>query len=194
MALPRYISPEEYLRMERKSQERHEYYRGEVFAMSGASREHNLIAQNTSRSLGNQLDDRPCEVYQSDMRVKVSPTGLYTYPDVVVVCGEPQFEDAELDTLLNPTVIIEVLSESTEKYDRSKKFQHYRNVASLQEYVLIAQDEVHVEQFTKQGEQWVYADASKPDDVFTLPSIGCTLALSAVYKKVTFETDEGLHS
>jgi Uma2 family endonuclease len=194
MALPKFITPEEYLRMERASEERHEYFRGEVFAMSGASREHNLISANTNRHIGAQLDERPCELYQSDMRVKVSPTGLYTYPDIVISCGTPEFEDRELDTLLNPTVIIEVLSGSTEKYDRGKKFKHYRNISTLKEYLLIAQDTIHVEQFANQSGQWIYTDANSLDDVLTLSSIECTLALSSIYKKVTFKPEQGLHS
>ncbi len=194
MALPKFITPEEYLHLERASEERHEYFNGEIFAMSGASREHNLISANTNRHIGAQLDELPCELYQSDMRVKITPTGLYTYPDIVISCGTPKFEDTELDTLLNPTVIIEVLSSSTEKYDRGKKFQHYRNISTLKEYLLIAQDNIHIEQFAKQSSLWIYTDANSLDDVLTLASIECTLALSSVYKKVTFKPEQGLHS
>jgi Uma2 family endonuclease len=142
MAMPAsqsFASPAEYLALERAAEHRHEYVSGRVYAMTGASREHNVIATNTSRALGNQLSGRPCETYQSDMRVKVSETGMYTYPDVVVACGTPAFEDAYVDTLLNPTVIIEVLSPSTEAYDRGEKFAHYRRLPSLREYLLIAQ-------------------------------------------------------
>src|SRR5262245_57385145 len=108
-----------------------------MFAMSGASREHNLIGGNVGRELGVQVKDRDCEVYIHDMRLKVSPTGLYTYPDVAVVCGAPQFEDREVDTLLNPKVLVEVPSESTERYDRGRKSEHYRKLQSLAEYLLI---------------------------------------------------------
>ena len=132
------FTPEEYLALERQAEYRSEFFHGEIFAMAGASREHNLIAGNVSRELGNQLKGRPCETYQSDMRVKVSDTGLYTYPDVVVACGELAFEDDEVDTLLNPTLLIEVLSESTESYDRGKKFGYYRTIQSLAEYLLVA--------------------------------------------------------
>ena len=120
------FTAQEYLALERKSETRNEYYNGEIFAMAGASREHNLIVGNLLRDIGNQLEDRPCESYPSDMRVSIEATGLYTYPDVAVVCGEPRFQDREVDTLLNPTVIIEVLSPSTEAYDRGVKFRHYR--------------------------------------------------------------------
>src|SRR5206468_6291774 len=119
-----------------------EYINGQIYAMSGASREHNLIVVNLIRELSSQLRGRPCEVYASDMRVKVRPTGMYTYPDVVAVCGEPRFEDEQVDTLVNPAVIVEVLSPSTEAYDRGQKFAHYRKLESLTEYVLVAQNEV----------------------------------------------------
>ncbi len=181
-----YLTPKEYLARERRAEYKSEYYRGEMSAMSGASREHNLIAGNVSREAGNQLRDRPCEVYQSDMRVKVHPTGLYTYPDVAVVCDEPQFEDAEVDTLLNPTVLFEVLSESTQDYDRGKKFEHYRKLESLREYIVVAQDKFHVEQFTRQPDnRWVLWETEDPEAVVRLPSIGCELALRDIYAKVT---------
>lgn len=182
----RYLTPEEYLAKERKAEYKSEYFKGEIFAMSGASREHNLIAGNLNGEARSQLRDRPCEVYQSDMRVKVSSTGLYTYPDVVIVCGEPRFEDAEVDTLLNPTVLFEVLSETTENYDRGKKFEHYRTLPSLQEYVLVAQDKCHVEQFTRQPDnRWILWETDDLEAVLKLPSIGCDLKLTDVYAKVT---------
>ena len=134
------LTPEEYLAIERKSETKGEFYSGEVFAMVGASKRHNLIAANVIRVLGNQLLDRPCNVYPSDMRVKVSATGKYTYPDVVVACEEELFDDEEKDTLLNPVLIIEVLSESTEAYDRGKKFEHYQYIESLTDYLLVTQN------------------------------------------------------
>ena len=120
------FTPSQYLAIERESDVKHQYHRGEMFAMAGASREHNLLVANLSRVLGNQLLDRPCELYLSDMRVLIESTGLYTYPDLVVVCGQARFEDRQVDTLLNPTLIVEVLSPSTESYDRGKKFAQYR--------------------------------------------------------------------
>lgn len=191
MALPKLITPEEYLRMERASQEKHEYYRGEVFAMTGASENHNIVVSSTLATLYNQLRKKPCQIYPSDMRVRIPATGLYTYPDISIVCGTPEFEDDGLDTLLNPTVIIEVLSSSTEQYDRGKKFQHYRTVASLQEYILIAQDTNRIEHFGRQGNQWILTDAKTDDAVLTLPSIDCTLALVDVYEKVNFDSTQG---
>jgi Uma2 family endonuclease len=162
---------------------------GQVFAMAGASREHNLIALNTASDLRRQLRDRDCEVYQSDMRVKVSRTGLYTYPDITVVCGNPEFEDAESDTLLNPTVLFEVLSPSTADYDRGGKFAHYRRLASLQEYVMISQDRPLVEHYLRQPEdQWLLSETTSPQDTLVLPSIDCQLPLSEIYLKVRFES------
>jgi Uma2 family endonuclease len=187
-ALPeQHLTPEQYLEFERNSDERHEYFQGEIYAMSGASREHNKISGNAFASLHTQLRQRPCEIYQNDMRVKVRAVGLYTYPDVVVVCGEPKFEDGEFDTLLNPTVLIEVLSPSTENYDRGKKFQHYRTLESLQEYLLISQESARIEHYVREGDQWIFTDATQLEDVVTLPSIDCTLALADVYEKVSFE-------
>jgi len=126
-----HVNPEEYLRLERQAEYKSEYLNGEIFAMSGASREHNLIAGNIVAELNQQLRAKPCEVYPSDMRLKVTATGLYTYPDVMVVCGEPKFEDKYVDTLLNPTLIVEVLSQSTERYDRIAKTSYYRTLDSL---------------------------------------------------------------
>jgi len=191
MTLPKYISPEEYLRMERASQEKHEYFKGEVFAMTRASENHNIVVSSTLAGLYGQLRKRPCQIYPSDMRVRIPATGLYTYPDISVICGTPEFEDDGLDTLVNPTVIIEVLSTSTEQYDRGKKFQHYRTIASLHEYILIAPDNVRIEHFARQGDQWILTDAKTIDSVLCLPSIDCTLALSDVYEKVSFGDIQG---
>jgi Uma2 family endonuclease len=153
--------------------------------MAGASRAHNLIVFNLAGVLGPQLQGRPCEAYISDMRVKVGDTGLYAYPDVVVVCGEPQFEDAQLDTLLNPTLIIEVLSPSTEAYDRGDKFVHYCQLESLLQYVLIAQDEARIERFDRQSDPlWLPSEAVGLGTTLSLASIGCELALSQVYERV----------
>ncbi|MBL8152651.1 MAG: Uma2 family endonuclease [Anaerolineae bacterium] len=190
MALPRQrMTPDEYLALERGSDSRHEYFNGETYAMSGASRRHSLIATSISASLFQQTQERPCEVHGSDMRVKVSATGLYTYPDVTIVCGTPELEDSHLDTLLNPTVLIEVLSPSTEAYDRGKKFEHYQRIASLQEYLLVAQDEPRIEQFIRQPQGWAYREAAGLDAEIALPTIGCTLSLKEVYQKVSFDMD-----
>ncbi len=180
------FTPQEYLALERNSETRNEYYNGEIFAMAGASREHNLIVANLLRDIGIQLEDRPCESYPSDMRVSIEATGLYTYPDVTVVCGEPRFQDREVDTLLNPTVIIEVLSPTTEAYDRGDKFRHYRRIDSLREFVLISQDRIMVERYTRRGNDWVLSDLTDPDQVLKLESIGCRIPLGRIYAKITF--------
>ena len=184
------LTPEDYLAIERSADYKSEYFNGEIFAMAGASRAHNTIAVNTTIQLGNQLKKRPCKLYANDMRVKVSPTGLYTYPDVVVVCGKEQFEDAHLDTLLNPTLIIEVLSDSTEAYDRGRKFEHYRHLDSLVEYVLIAQHRPHVESYRRQPDhQWLLTECNGLDGTLRLQSIDCELALAEVYDKVEVSED-----
>jgi Uma2 family endonuclease len=180
------FTPEEYLVLERKSQTRNEYHDGDIFAMAGASRAHNLIAGNLNREIGNQILDRPCESYVSDMRVWIEATGLFTYPDVVVVCGEPGFQDSELDTLVNPTVIAEVLSPSTEAYDRGIKFGHYRRIPSLREYVLIAQDRMLVERYTRQADDWLLSELNHPDQLLRLESIGRQVLLSRIFAKVRF--------
>lgn len=183
-----YITPDEYLRLERQAEHKSEYVNGEIFAMSGASRKHNLITGNIGSELNQQLRRKPCEVYMSGMRVKVTATGLYTYPDVVVVCGEPKFEDAYVDTLLNPTLLVEVLSQSTERYDRIAKSSYYRTLDSLAEHLLVAQDEVRLEQYVKQANgQWLLFECSTLDKVVELPSLGCTLALRDVYDKVSLD-------
>jgi Uma2 family endonuclease len=184
-------TPEQYLALERKSPIKHEYYDGEMFAMAGASRPHNLISGNLFREISSQLLKRPCETYVSDMRVLVNSNGLYTYPDVVVVCGEPQFQDSEQDTLLNPTVIIEVLSASTEAYDRGSKFALYRRLESLREYVLISQDHVLVERYTRQGQEWLLTELNRlEEDSLRLASIDCQVALSEIYARVQFPAGE----
>ena len=180
------FTPQEYLALERKSETRNEYYNGEIFAMAGASREHNLTVANLLRDIGNQLEDRPCESYPSHMRVSIEATGLYTYPDVSMVCGEPRFQDREVDTLLNPTVIVEVLSPSTEAYDRGDKFRHYRRIDSLREFVLISQDRMMVEHYTRRGNDWVLSDLTDPDQVLKLESIGCQIPLNRIFAKITF--------
>jgi Uma2 family endonuclease len=182
-----YLSPEDYLALERSAEFKSEYFDGEIFAMAGASESHNLMVINTIRELSSQLKKRSGKVYANDMRVRVSPTGLFTYPDVMVVCGQTQFDDSHLDTLLNPTLIVEVLSDSTEAYDRGRKFEHYRKLESLAEYVLIAQHRPHVESYRRQPDQrWVFAESDGLDDSLPLDAIDCKLALAEIYDKVEF--------
>ena len=178
------LTPEEYLATERRSEVRHEYFAGEIFAMVGASKRHNIITTNIIRVLGNQLINRPCNVYSNDMRVKISATGKYTYPDVAVACEEESFDDAENDTLLNPVVIIDILSDSTEAYDRGKKFESYQAIESLAEYLLISQNPFRIEQYVRQSnKEWRYFEYHKADDVVKISVINCELALKDAYAK-----------
>ncbi|QDU91278.1 hypothetical protein Pla175_46990 [Pirellulimonas nuda] len=184
-----YLTADQYLARERASlEQKHEFYRGEMFAMAGASRQHSRLTFALNTLIGSGLKGKPCEGHGSDMRVKVDPSGLYTYPDLSVVCGEPAFEDEHLDTLLNPQLIVEVLSPSTETYDRGKKFEHYRKIASLREYVLVAQDRPHIERFVRQEDgSWNLTEANGIDASITLALLDLPLALSDVYEKVEFD-------
>jgi Uma2 family endonuclease len=179
------LTEDEYVAFERRAEFKSEYLAGEVFAMTGASRKHNLIATNIVAALHAQLRDRPCNVYANDMRVNVRSASHYAYPDVVVTCGEEQFADAELDTLLNPLVIIEVLSDSTEAYDRGKKFESYQFIESLTDYLLVSRHARRIEQFTRGGgRDWVYTEAHESGEAIRIRSIGCELRLEDAYLKV----------
>ena len=181
-----FLTPAEYLEIERRAERKSEYYQGEMFAMAGATRKHSLIVTNLVFELVGQLRAKPCEVHSADMRLRVASTGLYTYPDVVVVCGEPQFADDQRDTLLNPALVIEVLSESTENYDRGRKFELYRTLPSLLEYLTIAQDRSHIEHHTRQEKYWTLVEYGDLSQTIQLTSIGAALPLSSVYDKVDF--------
>lgn len=188
----RLLSPEEYLARERVADLRSEYYRGEMFAMAGASWEHTLVKDNMAAEAHNQLKEGPCRVLTSDLRVKVSATGLYTYPDMVIVCDGPQFEDERFDTLLNPRVVVEVLSDSTEKYDRGAKFAHYRQVSSVQEYVLVAQDRPLVERYVRQSDgSWVLTAVNEITLTFAFASVPVQIALAEIYRGVEFPETTG---
>jgi Uma2 family endonuclease len=179
------VSVQEYLALERRSETKNEYLNGEIFAMAGASRSHNLIAGNAFAAIHQQLRGRGCEVHTNDMRVLAPAADLLTYPDVLVVCGDPQLADEELDTLLNPTLIVEVLSPNTERYDRGRKLASYRTIPSFVEYLLLAQDQVSAERFVKQQNGgWLLTEVNRFEDVLDLPSIGCTLAMRDAYDRV----------
>lgn len=180
-----YLSPEEYLACERQAETRSEYLDGEMFAMTGGSYRHNVILGNLVGELRQQLKKRPCTICPNDQRVRIPETGLYTYPDIVVVCGEPRFEDESFDTLLNPVLIVEVLSPTTEAYDRGKKFESYRTIEALAEYVLVSQNEPRVEQFLRQdGQHWLFTATAGLDRSLSLSSLQCELALAEIYDKV----------
>lgn len=182
-----FVTPEQYLEIERDAEYKSEYFDGEMFAMAGGTEPHNLIASHINRDLDQQTRRRPCLVYTSDMQVRASSTGLYTYPDASVVCGEPKFLDEGRRTLLNPNVIVEVLSPSTEAYNRGRKFEHYKTIESLAEYLLVASDRMHADLFTRQPDgRWILSSADKPNDAIELASIGCRLILADIYEKVNF--------
>ena len=179
-----YLTPEEYLEIERKAEFKSEFYRGEMYAMAGAREGHNSIVWNATLEIGQHIRSRPCKGYSADMRVKVGDT-LYAYPDIVVVCGEAQFLEGRRDTLLNPTLIIEVLSPSTEAYDRGLKFELYSSVESLREYVLVSSERARVERFIRQAsDQWLLTSANKLEDTIHLESIDFDLRLADLYEKV----------
>lgn len=180
------IAPTEYLRLERRATVKHEYHDGVIVAMAGASRKYNLIVGDTNASLIAQLRTRPCETYTSDMRVAVPARNSYIYPDIVGVCDEPQFEDAEVDTLVNPALIIEVLSPSTERYDRTGKFALYRSIPSLSEYLLIAQDDYRIDYYRRTPDGlWFIGEAQGRESGLMLAfGGGCTLALADLYARV----------
>ena len=180
-----YLTPQEYLTWERKQPFKNEYHNGQIVAMSGASRWHNRITVDLTVQLSNQLMESECEVFAGEMRVRTSPTVSYLYPDVIVVCGEPRFEDDTFDTLLNPIIVIEVLSPSTAAYDRGEKFESYKQLASLQEYILISQDRVRVESYCRQGTRWLHNTFQHLEDVLPLASIECEVPLRAIYRRVT---------
>lgn len=182
--LPPLVTPEQYLATERAANFKSEYVNGRVYAMSGASDPHNLITLNTAAGLHARFRSRPCRVWQADMRVQVTATGLYTYPDVAALCGQPEFADAHVDTLLNPSVIVEVLSRSTEAYDRGEKFSHYRRLPSLREYVLVAQDRVRVEHRVRHDLGWLLTELDDLDATLDLPAVGCAIPLREIYDRV----------
>ena len=178
-------SVEEYLDFERQDSDRHEYLDGHILAMGGASRIHNRISWNITVALDSQLEAQGCEGFASDMRVHIHSTQRYTYPDIVVVCGKPEFEDAELDTLLNPTLILEILSSSTEDHDRGRKLFDCRSIPSVQAILLVAQNKAHVEQLARQGDgSWVLTEADALDAVVQLHGIEAQLALADIYRRV----------
>lgn len=185
------ITEAQYLAMERAAETKNEFLDGEIYAMTGASQRHNLVAGSTFASLYTQLRGRPCRVYPSDMRVKVAATGLYTYPDISVVCGRAELADENRDTLLNPVLIIEILSRSTAGYDRREKFGQYRRIPTLNDYLLIAQTRCLVEHYLRQSDgKWLLTEYNDLSDVIELPSIGCRLALSDVYEQVMLLVNE----
>jgi Uma2 family endonuclease len=185
---PRRFSDEEYLMLEEKAERRSQFYLGEIFLMAGATRRHNVISTNVTANLHAQLRRKPCEIYQNDMRVKIHKN-FYTYPDVVVVCGEPKIERRHGENLLNPIVLIEVLSRSTEQFDRGEKAKNYRTIDSLQELILISQDKPGIEHYARQPNgAWLISEITGAQAVLKLDSIECELHLADIYERVDFDT------
>jgi Uma2 family endonuclease len=184
----KFYTPEEYLTLEETADYRSEYYRGEIFAMSGGSINHNRIAGNFYSALNFAFENGPCEAFMSDVRLLVKQNGLYTYPDVMVVCAQLQFVANRTDTITNPILIVEVLSESTEGYDRGKKFEFYRMIPTLQHYLLVAQDRVHLEYFHKRADSlWVLQEFNDINSVLKIDALALELPLSRIYSRVEFE-------
>ena len=181
-----WITPEQYLKQERETETRSEYLNGRVLARALSNANHNMIAVNIGAELHCQFKNRPNQVYTSQMRVHIKGVGKYAYPDVSVVCGEAQFEDEEVDTLLNPTILFEILSPTTEAYDRGGKFAHYRRIPTLQEYVMVAQNQPLVEHYARHGEQWTLTEYRSFEATLELPSIQCRIPLTEIYDKVAF--------
>ncbi|MEO8211410.1 MAG: Uma2 family endonuclease [bacterium] len=184
------LTEKEYLEIERKAEFKSEYYDGEMFSLAGASLEHNRISKNITKSLNNQLNNKPCESFQSDLKIKEQSSGLFTYPDIVVICGEPEFYDKEKDTIVNPIVLMEVLSPSTEGYDRGFKFELYRKIKSLKGYLIISQKQISIEYFTRNAdESWNLKEYNVKNQSIDIKSINCSLDLNEVYYNVKFNID-----
>ena len=179
----KFFTEEEYLEYERKAETKSEYFRGEIFAMAGAKASHNIILSNLIREFGNLLRKKPCTVFPSDMRVRVNPSGLYTYPDISIVCENPIYLDSRQDTLLNPSLILEILSESTEAYDRGQKFELYRSIPELKEYILISTKYKKIESFIRKTNSWELNE-SKDMAPFQIQSLDIEIFLEDVYEKV----------
>lgn len=183
------LTPEEYLELDRAAEFRSEYYDGHMYAMSGASLRHVRIVGNLNREIGNSLKGRQCFVGSNDLRVRVTPRA-YAYPDIVVFCGQEKLADDQKDILLNPAVLIEVLSPTTERYDRGLKFSHYQLLDSLQEYVLVSQTEPRVEVYRRQPDyKWLYSETRGLESTCRFDSIDCAIPLSEIYYQVQFDPE-----
>jgi len=186
-------TPDEYLERERVASHKSEYYAGEIFAMAGASPSHNALVASIIIALGVRLRGTPCTTFASDLRVECGPSGLFCYPDVSVICGSPQYRDEHRDVVINPTLVVEVLSSSTEGYDRGAKFAQYRRLASLREYVLVSQDEARMEVFTRGDDgRWTLTEAVGLDALCPLSSLDIALPLSEVYERIEFPRESSV--
>jgi Uma2 family endonuclease len=184
---PARVSELEYLERERAAEFKSEFFDGEVFAMAGGTAEHSLIALNTGAEFRHRLKRQPCVAYNADLRIKIEATGLFTYPDLSVICGPLRFVACTNDTVINPSVLVEVLSDSTEAYDRGKKFEHYRQIPTLQEYLLVSQKEPRIEQFIRQpDDRWTLNEAAGLEKTLQVPSLKIAISLSEIFANVNF--------
>ncbi len=189
MPLPilKYYSEKDYLDFERSAQERHEYYRGEIFPMSGASFEHNVIEDNLRLVIGNHLKGKSCRSFGSNLRIHIPINSLYTYPDILIICDQPKFQDQHFDTVLNPMVLIEILSPSTANYDRGAKFDLYREIESLKEYILVDSTSYHCVHYSRNIDNtWVLSEMKNVNEYLPIISVDLKIALSEVYAGVFF--------
>jgi Uma2 family endonuclease len=185
------LTEAEYLAIERAAEFKSEFFEGEMFAMAGGKPQHSLVGSNLVREVGNRLGGTGCVTYNSDLRIKIEATRLYTYPDVSVICGELQFANETDDTVINPSVLVDVLSDSTEAYDRGKKFEHYQQIGTLREYLLVSQKGPRIEQFVRQTDgRWLWTAASGLAAMLELPTLGISIALSEVFANVKFPPAE----
>jgi Uma2 family endonuclease len=186
-----FVSVDDYLAFERGQPEKHEFFDGEIVQQAGASIAHNLISANIIGSLHQQLRAKPCTILPSDMRIRTPRRRQYMYPDATIICGPPRFDDDHHDTIVNPVVIIEVLSPSTESYDRGRKFQAYRTITTLQEYLLISQTMRRVEHFQRHNDlMWLMREYTDLDQIIELTSVGCRILLPDLYEKVNLPADD----
>ena len=190
------LTEEQYLAIERTAEFKSEFLDGEVFAMSGVSLQHTRLEVNLLAALSNRLRGTGCEVLASNMRVRVGQSGMYTYPDICVVRGKPALADDHQDNLVNPIALFEILSPSTEKYDRGLKFQSYRTIESLKDYILVDQNKIRIEHYTRQtGNTWTLRDYQHPDEELRIDAIDVSIPLNEIYERVEFSVSErGLSS
>lgn len=183
----KFISQEEYLERERAAFEKHEYYQGEIFAMSGASLEHNIIFSNLFIDIGSKLKGKNCRPFGSDLRIHIPKNTLYTYPDINIICGEPNLTDNKFDTATNPSVIIELLSPSTRNYDKGEKFSLYRDIDSLKEYILVDTERIHVIKHIRNADNsWQLTEFKQLENIFSIDTISLTLSLKDIYEGISF--------
>jgi Uma2 family endonuclease len=191
----KYLTPEEYLAMEETAEYKSEYYRGEIFAFAGGSANHNRISGNIYSKFITSLAEGKCEPYISDMKVWIKEKELFAYPDIIVVCGEPEFYPDRDDTIMNPLVIIEVLSDSTKNYDRIEKFEFYRTLPTFQEYILVDQYKIHIEHFYQESKgKWIFTEYNHIDDVLNFEKIDLKMSLKDIYYRVEFKKEEDTKS